>query len=87
MIIKFKERDSWVIFGEIDHLEYQELGKATNQAVDSSVLLYMPGNYPAEGKYIGLSFFSKHMSKATVIHAFSPIYLMNDEGRTIETIN
>jgi len=86
MIIKFQERDNWVIFGEIDHVEYGELKDEENVAYPCGILHYEPPNLPAIGKHWQLSFFTKNMSDATVIHAYSPIYLMNDNGRTVETI-
>jgi hypothetical protein len=67
MIIKFKEKDKWVMFGEIDHIEYEEV-KYTDEPVYE------------------LSFFTKNMNDATVIRCFNPIYIMNDQGRTVETI-
>lgn len=86
MIIKFMSGDSWVIFGEIDHLEYQEIEQDKNCAVSSDVLIYEPANLPTRGSCIGMSFFTKNMTAPTVIHAYSPIYIMNDNGRTVETI-
>ena len=36
MIIKFKSGKRWVVFGEIDHLEYEELSKEPGGA-DSTI--------------------------------------------------
>jgi hypothetical protein len=88
MIIKFQEKDKWVVFGEIDHVEYEEIkgcGDAP-EAVSSKVMVYDPPSLPAIGKCWTVSFFSKNMTEATIIQAYSPIYLMNDQGRTVETI-
>ena len=93
MIIKFQERDGWVMFGEIDHLEYSDIPeyKEPHSDCDSSVvsdrvLVYAPPNTPAISKAVQMSFFTKNMNEATIIHAYSPIYIMNDQGRTVETI-
>ncbi len=87
MIIKFKSNASWVIFGEVDHVEYREIKEDLDKmAMSSSVLKYAPPGDAAAGTWIGLSFFTKNMTEATEIIASTPIYLMNDEGRTVETI-
>ena len=89
MIIKFQEMNRWVVFGEVDHVEYEEIkGNSDGQAVVASrkVLTYGPSNSLVVGNYNEISFFTKNMNEATVVHAYSPIYLMNDQGRTIQTI-
>lgn len=89
MIIKFQERNGWVMFGEIDHLEYSDISPCEPNcgvAVSDRVLVYDPPNTPAISKDVRVSFFTKNMNEATVIHAYSPIYIMNDQGRTVETI-
>lgn len=83
MILKFKSGDSWVMFSEIDHIEYR---RDPGAAIDADIICYTG---PDDGVPHGLnelSFFTKNMDEATVIHAYSPIYLMNDQGRTVETI-
>jgi hypothetical protein len=89
MIIKFQEGDSWVLFGEIDHLEYSDIPHCEPHCgvtVSGKVILYDPPNTPAVSKAVQVSFFTKNMNEATIIHAYSPIYIMNDQGRTVETI-
>jgi len=89
MIIKFQEMNRWVVFGEVDHVEYEEIkGNSDGQEVVASrkVLTYGPPNSLVVGNYNEISFFTKNMNEATVVHACSPIYLMNDQGRTIQTI-
>jgi hypothetical protein len=88
MIIKFQDADKWVIFGEIDHIEHQFLEETPNVgvAISSDVLIYSPANTPAKQKKVYMSFFTKNMTEPTVVHAYSPIYLMNDNGKTIEII-
>ena len=91
MIIKFKDKDTWVVFGEVDHVEYRNMtaaGENPNQmGISSDVLQYRPSDdHPAVGDWIEMSFFTKNMTEATRVIACTPIYIMNDQGRTVETI-
>jgi hypothetical protein len=90
MIIKFKSDDSWVFFGEIDHLEHSPInGEQCVVGVESPIICYgssTDSKQKAALEQHELSFFTKNMTDATVIHAYSPIYLMNDNGKTIEII-
>lgn len=86
MIIKFKEDEHWVMFGEIDHLEFGILKDDENCAVSNEVLVYDRPCSAVKSSHLFVKFFTKNMTEATVIHAYSPIYLMNDNGKTIETI-
>ena len=84
MIIKFKSCGQWVVFGEIDHVEYGDAEEMVGKP--SNLLEYPAANDAAAGTKKSLSFFSKNMTEATVIEAYTPIYLMNDHGQTVETI-
>jgi hypothetical protein len=88
MIIKFKSNDTWVVFGEVDHVEYRDINyDPRKEAIKSDVIVYDPPNDQAVvGKWIAMDFFTKNMNAATEIMACTPIYLMNDQGRTVETI-
>lgn len=87
MIIKFFEKDSTVIFGEVDHAEYSEIKNDQGPCCEvKGILKYQQGNTPVKEKYMALSFFTKNMTEATRIECYSPIYLMNDNGKTIEII-
>ncbi len=86
MIIKFQEKNRWVIFGEIDHVEYETGGACGNTGIESDVICYAPPNTPAVTKEVSMLFFTKNMTAPTRINAHSPIYLMNDNGKTIEII-
>lgn len=88
MIIKFQQGNNWVMFGEIDHLEYGVFPDNEGQSVESSrnILQYDPPELPTIGKHVWVSFFTKNMNDATLIYAYSPVYIMNDQGRTVETI-
>ena len=88
MIIKFKSDKIWVVFGEVDHVEYNDIDfDPKKDAARSDVIVYEPPSGQAvTGKCVGLGFFTKNMSEATEVIAYSPIYLMNDHGQTVETI-
>ncbi len=86
MIIKFRENDSWVIFGEIDHIVYKEAFTVDEEkGSDDKALFFLADKDDKEAHKMRVEFFTKNMTEATVIFAYSPIYLMNDEGRTVET--
>lgn len=87
MIIKFKSKDTWVVFGEVDHVEYNETDFDPQRGVVSSgVIVFDPPSDQPVVRRVGMGFFTKNMNEATEIIACSPIYLMNDNGRTVETI-
>jgi hypothetical protein len=87
MIIKFKSGDTWVVFGEVDHVEYSDNDYDPKKtAVRSDVIVYEPPDDQAAVKWVGMGFFTKNMNAPTEVIACSPIYLMNDQGRTVETI-
>lgn len=90
MIIKFRADDSWQLYDEVDELHYRN--KKENEVFDNSVLDftrndrsgYQVGECPAQPFVIG--FMNKNQTEECVIVALSPIYIMNNNGRTIETI-
>lgn len=83
MIIKFFERDATIIYGEIDHVSYGEF-KDGQLMSEENFIKYDPGI--EQGKRIGMKFFSKYMTAPTRVLCYSPVYLMNDNGKTIEVI-
>jgi hypothetical protein len=88
MILKFKTGQMWVLYGEIDHLTYEPFNER-GAGIPGDVLLYEASDEQQECPALRpyrLTFFTKNMNEATVIHAYAPIYLMNDQGRTVETI-
>jgi hypothetical protein len=87
MIIKFKSGDTWVVFGEVDHVEYRisDYDPKTS-IVRSEVLVYEPPCDQPAFDWVAMGFFTKNMDAATEVIACTPIYLMNDQGRTVETI-
>jgi hypothetical protein len=93
MIIKFEVDGAWQIFDDVDSLMYRKLGKFNLDLEESeSVIDYTNSIHAINGNSEGtpyrvlLTFMnSKQLSESQVV-AFSPIYLMNNQGRTIETI-
>jgi hypothetical protein len=85
MIIKFRSKDTWVIFGEVDHIEYNEINPDKDKISNDAIIYDPPNDYPDSNR-VGIGFFTKNMNDATQVVAYSPIYLMNDQGRTVETI-
>lgn len=84
MIIKFKHDNTWVVFGEVNHVEYCYMdGK---EPIAEKALVYGSEVNQPDCKQVGMGFFTKNMDEPTQIVAYSPIYLMNDQGKTIETI-
>ena len=90
MIIKFQERDKWVMFGEIDHIEYESMKFCKEGAVESEIssgtICYESPKDDLPHAYYEVAFFTKNMIEATVIRCWTPIYVMNDNGRTVEII-
>lgn len=87
MIVKFYDNDSIIMFGEVFHLEHVEIKKDGEQVTEKSgTLKYRQGNCPVKGKYMALSLFRANMTEPIRVECYSPIYLMNDNGKTIEII-
>ena len=88
MIIKFKDHDTWRIFGEVDHVSYRDVnGDPDKCGINSDILKYRPSDERAiVGKWVEMEFFTKNMNAPTIVIACTPIFLMNDHGRTVETI-
>jgi hypothetical protein len=86
MIIKFQSKEKWVIFGNVEQVEFEKLGNDFNKG-GTEISCYEPpakSDRPAE-EYNEL-IFSQGKGEGVIIHAYSPIYLMNDDGKTVEII-
>jgi len=84
MIIKFLSGSTWVVFGEVDHIEYGEI--EPSEISPEAIVYDIPNNNLPSRKQVGIGFFTKNMNEATQVVAYPPIYIMNDQGRTVETI-
>lgn len=102
MIIKFEVNGAWQIFDDVDSLMYRRMslrevvdlsGCPVGSLVDYTETLQSNGNSNKSDADIDglkirvlLTFMnSKQLANSQVV-AYSPIYLMNNNGRTIETI-
>lgn len=95
MIIKFEVNGAWQIFDDVDSLMYRKLGafniaepgESLDEVIDYSGTLHsIP---PDENGFIGrvlLTFMNSKQTADSQVIAFSPIYLMNNNGRTIEIV-
>ena len=84
MIVKFKstQYDEWIVFDEVDYLRYSNPKKDTPLLGDE--LNFADANCPAEE--FQLWFMNKNQTAETIVRANSPIYLMNNSGKTIEIL-
>lgn len=92
MIIKFYNPcdDMWELFDEIDSLSYRkfEIDEPLPDTLqDDCDIIDFTIRRPqlVESKAV-IDFMNKNQTAGTRIIAFRPIYLMNNNGRTIETI-
>lgn len=81
------------MFSDVDSLQYRRLGEFELDLSDSPGLIDYTEtvaqiNCSSEGfrGRVLLTFMNSKQLEESQVVAFSPIYLMNDEGRTVETI-
>ena len=87
MIVKFFSRrySEWIIFDEINHFRYYQTTQAEPPREDC--LDFTLGKEDSEpAGVIDFCFIGKSQAVFTAIRANSPVYLMNNTGKTIETI-
>ena len=89
MIIKFQDRDVWHVFDEVDSLEYRYLKYGEKVVCRDDALDYT--SYPVEENEvpklrIELWFMNKNQLELSQIFTYRPVYLLNNEGRTIDKI-
>lgn len=95
MIIKFEVNGAWQMYDDVDSLRYRKLGPFAvdlpgdemEQVIDFTETI---GNINSDSKgnsgRVLLTFMNSKQLAESQICAFSPIYVMNDQGRTIEII-
>jgi hypothetical protein len=102
MILKFEVNGSWQIFDDVDSLMYRRMslreavdlsGCPVGSLVDYTETLQANGNSNKSDADIDglkirvlLTFMNSKQLENSQVLAYSPIYLMNNNGRTIETI-
>lgn len=94
MIIKFKAGEGWQMYDDVDSLRYYRLDaflpdiELENGFIDFTDTISTDGPVDSNGypNRVLLEFMNSKQTKESQIIAHSPIYLMNNQGRTIETI-
>ena len=93
MIIKFEVGDGWQMFSDVDTLTYHKLGPFSvdiediEQVLDyTETLSQVKGPIEGNSGRVLLSFMNSKQLAETQICVFSPVYIMNDNGRTVEVI-
>ena len=97
MIIKFQSYDgTWQMFDDVDSLNYQFIER--NRVLGSRTIYFTGDDLPltscennigvvvSERTRVLLAFMNSKQLEESEIVAFSPVFIMNNEGRTIETI-
>jgi hypothetical protein len=93
MIIKFEVNGAWQFFDDVDSLMYRKLGafaldlEEPEQVIDfTETMENIASDSVGNPGRVLLSFMnSKQLAQSQVI-AFSPVYLMNENGKTVEVI-
>jgi hypothetical protein len=93
MIIKFEVNGAWQFFDDVDSLMYRKLGNFDVKLEDPDEVIDYTETISSIGSEIDgtsgrvlLTFMnSKQLAQSQVV-AFSPIYLMNENGKTVEVI-
>ena len=93
MIIKFQNYDgTWQLFDDVDSLNYSIIGTAKEDECFSSGTIFFTGEdephtngMPYEQDRVWMSCVNSKQLEAKIV-AFAPVFIMNNEGRTIETI-
>lgn len=92
MIIKVRDGNNWVLFDEVDSLRYHVEGEgfvmtdATLNFLGEDSASPLPESLGSGGNRWSLLFMNKNMTEETHVLANSPIYLMNNDGKTIERL-
>jgi len=87
MIIKFKTGDVWALHDGIEHMLYGAVNE-DDYTQDDIVARYAPPSGVDARPCDEVAFMMqiRGFGKLRVIHAYRPIYILNDGGKTIETI-
>lgn len=88
MIIKVLGVDGgFTLYGEVDLVTTRPL--AQNEVLSDDVIDHTESNYrgiEANPRKNYIRFMNKNQVAETEIIAYSPVYVMNDQGKTVETI-
>lgn len=98
MIIKFQVNNgAWQFFDDVDSFMYRKMGehdglKSENDIIDYTETILKDGEILVNGSSSGypgrvlLTFMNSKQTAQSQVVAFSPIYLMNENGKTIDVI-
>lgn len=90
MIIKFENMGTWNVFDEIDSLTYSVIkGGDIAPPKPEGLIDYTDRAISikeADFYRVFMQFMNKNQTEPTYMMCFGPVYLMNNYGKTIETI-
>lgn len=93
MIVKFAVRGAWHLFDEVDSLEYAYVGREGTVLSEDTIDYREEVDRPISEeewakmpRVVSLLMMNKNQLEPSHIITYGPVYLMNNEGRTIETI-
>jgi hypothetical protein len=89
--MKIKDGETYVLFSEIDHIRYWYLDDNAPKDYGDTVLDFTGKGGPISKEYadkrkVGITFLNRNQTEETYVIAFEPVYLMNDDGKTVEKI-
>jgi len=85
MIIKVPNaHGGFTLYGEVDIITTSVLNK--NDALEEHIDHTEDQNVPPLDERHCIKFMNKNQTEETLIISYSPVYVMNDNGRTVETI-
>lgn len=93
MIIKFEVNGAWQLFDDVDSLMYRKLGNFDLDLEEPELVIdytnsahnICSGKEGTPNRVLLTFMNSKQLAQSQVV-AFSPIYLMNENGKTVEII-
>jgi hypothetical protein len=92
MIIKVMHNDGgFAMYGEVDLISVHPCGQDRNIIFSSDVIDHRgeqrySSPEPTERETFTIKFMNKNQTAGTVIAVHSPVYIMNDHGKTVQTI-
>ena len=96
MIIKTRCNEGWVIFDEVDYVEHWEIepapempteGGTFTQPIEGDTLDFICGiTENPDTKINVVVMMNKNQTETSKMICYSPVYLMNNNGKTIEVL-
>ena len=91
MIIKFEVVGAWQLYDDVDALRYRKLGphkvdvEDLKDLIDFTETISEINEAGHPGRVLLMFMNSKQLVESNII-AWSPIYIMNGDGRTVEIV-